>query len=487
MQELIGKSIGDISNALRRGETTSEQLVQAYLARVERLDKKGPALNAVIHVNARALEQAKRLDELRKQGRVLSPLHGIPLAVKDNFDTADMPTTAGSAALAGSRPARDAFVIDRLRQAGAIILLKTNLSEFARNGLTLGSLIGQTRNPYDLRRTPGGSSGGTGAALAADMAAAGLGSDSANSVRSPASATGLVGLRPTTGLLSRSGIVPCSTTQDTAGPMAKYVSDAALLLDICAGYDSRDKKTAEQIGRRPDRPYTAFLDRDGLRGKRIGLLTNIFGSDRDVLAAMDDALDRMRSLGTTIVPLNAPELDSGRVFAECDVQFFELGPLLDQYFSAVPHCPVRDVKQLAASGKLSAPLQDEISRCAVLENPLEQAAYQARLRRAQAVREFTYDLMAKNHLDALCYPHQQIVAELISSGTQNGRNGILASVLGFPAITLPAGTSAPNGDAPAGVPIGIEFMARPYAEPTLLQIAYSLEQAYDHRPVPPLD
>jgi len=255
----LEKDVPALGEAMERGETTAADLVEYYLNRIELYDQQGPCLNAIVCINPNAIADAEKLDEERRAGKVRSKLHGIPIALKDNFDTFDMPTTAGSLPLKDSRPTKDAFVVSKLRQAGAVILAKTNLTEFARHGVTVGSLMGQTLNPYDLTRTPGGSSGGTGAALAANMAAVGMGTDTVNSVRSPSSANSLVGLRPTTGLLSRNGIVPCSSTQDMAGPLARTVTDIAILLDICAGYDSQDEKSAEQIGRCPD-TYLTYLN-----------------------------------------------------------------------------------------------------------------------------------------------------------------------------------------------------------------------------------
>src|SRR5437867_12698195 len=265
--------------AFAAGKITCVQLVRAYLNRIEAYDHRGPALNAIITINPKALEQAAEMDRLAPANKLtLRALHCIPIVLKDNYDTADMPTTGGSLTLAESVPPRDAFVVKKLREAGALILAKANLTELARGGTTVSSLGGQTRNPYDLTRTPGGSSGGTGAAIAASFAITGTGSDTGQSIRSPASAQSLVGLRPTRGLISRSGIIPYSTTQDEAGPITRTVEDAARMLDAMVGYDPDDPITAFGVPKIP-KTYAAFLDRDGLRGARIGVLMDFFGRD----------------------------------------------------------------------------------------------------------------------------------------------------------------------------------------------------------------
>ena len=293
-------TIAGIHGALASRDVTCVQVVQAYLRRIEAYDDRGPALNALISINPAALETAAELDRVQTSSRApLRPLHCIPIVLKDNYDTADMPTTGGSVTLAASIPLRDAFVVRKLREAGAIVLGKANLMELARGGTTVSSLGGQTKNPYDLTRTPGGSSGGTGAAIAASFGVAGTGSDTGQSVRSPASAQSLVGLRPTRGLISRTGIIPVSITQDEAGPITRTVEDAARMLDVMAGYDPDDPITAFGASRIP-RTYTAFLNRDALKGARIGVLTEYFGRDsvhQEVNAVTEDVVRKMSEAG----------------------------------------------------------------------------------------------------------------------------------------------------------------------------------------------
>ena len=298
-------TVAQVHQAMLDGRLTCRGLTEAYLAQIQAYDQQGPALNAIIAVNPRALEEAERLDrQLRETGGLSGPLHGIPVLLKDNIGTCDMPTTAGSRSLEGFIPSEDAFLTKRLRQAGALILAKTNLHEFAIWGETISSILGQTRNPYDLTRTPGGSSGGTGAAIAANMGLIGIGTDTINSIRSPSSANSLVGIRPTLGLVSRSGIVPYSMTQDTAGPICRTVEDAVRTLDVIAGYDRKDAKTAWCVERKPE-SYLNFLNPDGMRGRRIGVLESFFGTqpaNQAVSQVVREALRRSSFWGVSSRP-----------------------------------------------------------------------------------------------------------------------------------------------------------------------------------------
>src|SRR6202047_1621253 len=308
---LVEASITDIHAAIQAGTLTCHSLVQQYLDRIEAYDKQGPAVNSIIYITPRALEQADAMDHEFKSTHKLKPLGCIPIVLKDNVETADMPTTAGSVLLKGLQPTKDGFAVTKLRENGALILGKANLQEFASGGISVSSLGGQVRNPYDLTRTPGGSSGGTGAAVAANLAVAGTGSDTGGSIRSPASATSLVGLRPTRGLISRDGIVPVSFTQDTIGPMTRNVSDAARLLDAMVGYDSNDPVTALSVGNIP-KTYTAFLQ-NGLKRARLGILTNAFGrgpEHEEVNEVMAKAIDLLKEQGATIVRLDDPALET---------------------------------------------------------------------------------------------------------------------------------------------------------------------------------
>jgi Asp-tRNA(Asn)/Glu-tRNA(Gln) amidotransferase A subunit family amidase len=321
---LMEATIQDIHSRFQAKTLTCHDLVQFYLDRIHAYDPKGPAIDAMIRVNPHALKEASAFDTARKQGGDLPPLWCIPVVIKANYDTKDMPTTGGSKSLQSAQPATDATVVARLRRAGALILGKTNLSEFALTGITLSSLGGQTKNPYDLTRTPGGSSGGIGAALAANFALAGTGTDTVNSVRSPASANSVVGLRPTAGLISRAGIIPVSKTQDAAGPLARTVADVAVMLDAMAGYDPADPKTAFSIGHISP-TYTNALKPGGLKGLHVGVLETLFGTEdknKPVNAVMANAIHIMKQQGAIVVAVRDPKLFTDTLSKEDDVQHF---------------------------------------------------------------------------------------------------------------------------------------------------------------------
>src|SRR5437762_2596491 len=306
-------TIAGIHAAFAAGQLTCTQLARLYLDRIEAYNLPGPALRAIITVNPKAMETAAEMDRsYRANPSGAGPLHCIPVILKDNFNTFDMPTTAGNISMKTSVPSADAFTVARIRKSGALILAKANLQEFARGGMSLSSLGGQVKNPYDLSRTPGGSSGGTGASIAANFAILGTGSDTGQSIRSPASANNLVGIRPTRGLVSRRGVIPNSLTQDEVGPIARTVTDAALLLDVMAGYDSADPITAFGRGHAP-KSYTQLLNKDALKGARIGVMRNLFGTaerHREVNAVMEAAIARMESLGAKIIRFNLAEYDA---------------------------------------------------------------------------------------------------------------------------------------------------------------------------------
>ena len=305
-------TIASIHTALASGQLTCARLTKYYLDRIEAYNLKGPALRAIITVNPRAMAVAAEMDRTyaASPSRV-GALHCIPVILKDNYNTFDMPTTGGNVSMKDSVPPADAFAVDRMRKAGALILAKANLQEFARGGMSISSLGGQVRNPYDLTRTPGGSSGGTGAAIAANMGVLGAGSDTGQSIRSPASANNLVGIRPTRGLVGRSGVIPNSLTQDEIGPITRTVTDAALMLDVMAGYDPNDPITAFGNGRIP-KSYTMLLNKDALRGARIGVMANMFGmAERhlEINKVMEELIARFESLGATMVRFDLPEYD----------------------------------------------------------------------------------------------------------------------------------------------------------------------------------
>jgi amidase len=486
--QLMEASISDVHRAFQSGKLTCHGLVQQYLDRIRAYDQQGPALNALLYVNPKALEDADTIDKAFRRGAKLKPLQCIPLVLKDNFDTSDMPTTGASLALKGMQPGEDAFTVVRLRRSGAVILGKTNMHELALAGVTASSLGGQTKNPYDLTRTPGGSSGGTGAALAANFATAGTGSDTVNSIRSPSSANSLVGIRPTRGLISRAGVIPVSFTQDAVGPITRTVADAAVMLDVMAGYDPDDPVTAFGVGKIPQ-TYTAFLDRAALKGARLGVLRTLFGSGSDhqeVNRIMDRSLETLRTLGAVLVEVDDTAFDTGKLATDLDVQKYEYKLDLNNYLKAQPDPPVHSLAELIATGNYHKPsLEKVLASAQSYEDGLNAADYKDRRVKIDDLRVQLANTMARNRVVALVYPHQKRLPVVIGDMNQAERNGILASLTGFPAITVPAGFSTPTSSAPIGVPVGIEFLGRPFSEPQLLSIAYSFEQATHARKPPP--
>jgi amidase len=387
-------------------------------------------------------------------------------------------------------PPDDAFVVTRLRQAGAIVIGKTNLTELARAGTTVSSLGGQTKNPYDLTRTAGGSSGGTGAAIAANFAVLGTGSDTGQSIRSPASAASLVGLRPTRGLVSRDGIMPLSPTQDEAGPITRTVEDAARMLDVIAGYDPADPITAFSAGHVP-RTYTATLDREGLKGARIGLLTEYLGREAvhaEVNAVVERAVATMKDAGATVVSVSIADLDA--ITHELNLMTFEFQPAFNRYLASLgSRAPVKSFDEFFARGEFHASLRSTFEADHRMTNGTALPAYREQLQRRAALRQAVMTTIAGNRLDAILYPHQRRLVVPIGED-QVERNGVLSNSTGFPALAFPGCFSKPTADAPIGVPIGLEILGPEWSEPTLFKLAYAFEQrAQVRRPprsTPPL-
>jgi amidase len=482
-------TISDVQAAYKSGAVTAARLVQTYLERIKAYDQAGPRLSGVIFVNPKALHEAAAIDDrLRTGGKLVGPLDGIPVVLKDNVDTRDMPTTGGSLSLAGYTPANDATITQKLRSAGAIILAKVNLHEFTIWGETFSSMGGQTLNPYDLTRTPGGSSGGTGAAVAANFAIAGIGTDSVNSIRSPASANCLVGIRPTLGLVSRAGIIPYSPTQDVAGPLTRSVTDAAKMLNVLVGYDPADPATAWSVGN-VEEDYTKFLSGNGVQGKRIGVLRSFFGNaaiHAEVNAIANKAAEDLRALGAAMVELNTPDLDSGKISSDISVHLFEFKSAINTYL-AVANAPFKSLQEIISSGKFHPNIRDSIERMQSLE--LDDA-YRVRLQQRSELRQRVMKIMADDRLDAIIFPHQKRLVVPVGEA-QVERNGSLGAVTGFPSIVVPGGFSSPTQTAGLGVPVGIEFLGRPWSEKLLIEIGYGYEQATRHRrpalATPPLE
>ncbi len=484
---LMETSIADIHKAMLAGTLTCHDLVQQYLDRIHAYDQQGPAVKSMLYINPRSLQEADAMDQEFKRTHKLKPLGCIPIVLKDNFDTADMPTTAGALTLKGAQPEKDAFAVKRLREAGALILGKTNMSEFATGGISASSLGGQVKNPYDLTRTPGGSSGGTGAAVAANFATVGTGSDTGGSIRSPASATSLVGLRPTRGLISRDGIVPVSFTQDTIGPMTRNIADAATVLDAMVGYDLDDPVTALSVGNVP-KTYAAFLQ-NGLKGARLGVLTNAFGRGPEydeVNKVMARAIDALKEQGAVIVPVEDKVLDIDTLTANFRMNEPEFKAALNSYLQKQgSHVPVHSLAEIIASGQYYKPtLEKFFAITQAYEDGPNSPDYKDRRMKMDEIKIEVADLMAKNQLDALVYPHQKCLVLPIGATFQKDRNGVIAALTGFPAIEVPAGFSTPTLDAPIGVPVGIEFLGRAWAEPELIKLAFGFEQATHLRKPP---
>ena len=471
------KNITQLQTQLLAKELTARELVQGCLKNIAAYDHCGPCLNAVIRINAEAVSQADVLDKALADGKTAGVLHGIPVLVKDNIDEAGLPNTAGSVCLTENIPRSDAFIVAKLRRAGAIIIGRANLHEFAIWGETISSLQGQTLNPYDLTRTPGGSSGGCGAGVAAGYAMVGIGTDTVNSVRSPASANSLVGLRPTMGLISRSGIIPYSLTQDTAGPITKSVEDAARLLDVLAGEDMEDPITQQSRGNIP-RSYLSSLRADGLQGKRIGVFRSFFGADAvhaSVNSVAEKALLAMQQAGAEICEVKE-DFDADYITSQTSVHLYDLEADLNSYLQKMaPELPVHSLQEILASGRFHPGVGDNIRQAVSLNR--NTAEYKRRLAAQAELRVALLKVMAEKGLSALVYPHQRRLVAKVGE-KQLERNGVLASATGFPSIVVPGGYSAPDATAPVGVPIGIEFLGRPWEDELLLTIAFGFEQNF---------
>ena len=483
--DVVETTIADIHAAMREGRLTARQLVEIYLDRIERYDRSGPTLNAITVVNPRALEVADSLDrEFARTGRFVGPLHGIPVIVKDNLDTYDLPTTAGSASLAGSIPPDDAYMVRRLREAGAIVLAKSNMAEWAFSPYeTVGSAHpGYTFNPYALNRVPAGSSGGTAVAVAANLGTVGLGTDTGNSIRGPSSHTALVGIRPTLGLTSRDGIVPLYLERDVGGPMTRTVTDAAVVLDVVAGYDPADPVTAASEGRIPE-TYTAFLDPDALNGARLGVvrrLSNREGADPEVLQRFEEALETMGRLGATVIDsVDMRFLDTIRVTL-CS----SFRRDLEGYLATLgPDAPFRTLAEIADSDRIHVTVEQ---RLRAFLNDGDAGDPERCRRAAESVERFRTalrEVLARDSLDALVYPTwsnpPRLIGDLVSPHGDNNQN--LAPPSGFPAITVPMGWVR-NGT----LPVGLQFLGDAWSEPRLIALAYAYEQATLHRQPPRL-
>ena len=483
--ELDEATIASLQEGMQSGKFTARSLVEKYIDRIEDIDKKGPKINSVIEVNPDAMSIAESLDRERKQKGPRGPLHGIPILIKDNIDTADrMMTSAGSLALLLSIPSQDAFVAKKLRDAGAVILGKTNLSEWAnfrstRSTSGWSARGGQTKNPYVLDRNPCGSSSGSGAAAAANLCAATIGTETDGSVVCPSSSNSLVGIKPTLGLVSRAGIIPIAHSQDTAGPMTRTVADAAVLLGALTGVDARDALTKSSLGKSHS-DYTKFLDKDGLRGARLGIARNYFAFNDQVDKQMETLIAEMKKLGAVIVdPADIPtkgKFDD----SEFEVLLYEFKADLNTYLAGLgPKAPVRSLKQLIDFNEKNREKEmpyfgQDIFTKAQAKGPLTDPKYLQALRKNHLLsRTQGIDFVLRKHkLDALIAPTGGPAwpTDWINGDHFTGGYSSASAVAGYPHITVPAGYVY-------GLPFGISFFGTAWSEPKLIKFAYAFEQA----------
>jgi Asp-tRNA(Asn)/Glu-tRNA(Gln) amidotransferase A subunit family amidase len=482
-------TIDSVHHALFSGLSTCREVVTAFISRIETYNN---ITNSVLTLNPNALNIADSLDEKLAAGNATGPLFGIPVLLKDNYDTADMPTTGASLALAGSQPTVDAPSVTALKNAGAIILGKVNLHELALEGLSLSSFGGQTINPYDSTRTPGGSSGGTGAAIASSFSVFGTGTDTVNSLRSPASANSLFSIRPTRGLITRTGIIPISYTHDTIGPIARSIKDVAIALTVMAstGYDAADNATALVPNSHRNVDYAASLTASSLKGLRLGVLNGFFNfTDAPEVSPVNKAMDAMmqtlEAAGATLVPINETIYNATAIGAQLDVQRYEFRELMDEYLqrpslSGEHPSTLNELYSLKKSDSSEGefvviPAEYEYVNTALISST-GNATYNDRMAGIKNLTLALASTFASNNLDAIMYPEQKNLVVKIGSPSQSGRNGILAALTGSPVVTVPAGFSEPSDEAPVGVPIGMEILGRPWDEENLLKIGYALDQ-----------
>lgn len=482
-------TIADLHAHIGDGVLTASALTSAYRRRIAAYDHQGPALNAVVSLSATAEDEAAALDRAyAESGQLSGPLHGVPLLVKDNIEVAGLPCTQGLAAFADYRPARDAHVIARLRAAGAIILGKTTLPDFASSWWAYSSMSGETRNPYALDRDPGGSSAGSGAATAANFALAALGTDCGGSIRVPASCNNLVGIRSTPGLASRAGTGPLVFFQDTVGPMARTVSDCVRLFECMVGYDPEDELTSHYLNARAPRRYLAALDRSALAGARLGLVTNALGDDADAYAApvnsvIRDAVDAMRAAGAEVCQVQIPDLMRHLVDTSMYVNCSKAA--INGFLRARRELPLRSLQQIYEQ-RAYHPMLDLIEACAQgPELPEYDPLYFRRLAARELFQRTLVNVMGGAEVDALIYPTIQIVPP-----TRAQLNARQWTTLTFPTNTLIASqswlpaASVPAGFSPDGLPVGLEILVRTYDEPRLFALAYAFEQATQARRAP---
>ncbi len=499
----IEATIDDVYSAIFLGDVTAREVTEMYLERLEAYDE---VLNTIITLNENALDRADELDEKLEESGPVGPLHGVPIVVKDIYNTKDLPTTAGSLSLEDSQPEEDSYYVKQLREAGAIVLGKSNTHEFARGGTTISSFGGQTRNPYDIERIPGGSSGGTASATAANLCVFGTASDTGGSTRGPGAFNNLVGLRPTVGLVSLDGIVPIAGTYDTPGVNTRTVKETALILDITAGYDPNNPITSRSQGNIPAEEsahdqdsYTDCLSEDGLQGARIGVYRDYFGTEYDALdedtdiseeqkeaaaevtSVVDSAIEEMEALGATIVdPISIAPIEE--IFELDDEGYYVQGEVkssLNEYFDSLgDNAPISSVEELYESGLYACDIAGSIEAAndADLDTFEEDFRENAGLR--NEIRDLVLETMAEEELDAILYPHRALPPEKIGEPGIGGRSRLSPNA-DLPSIAVPAGFTEEDH-----LPASFELLGRPFDEPLLLKLAYAFEQGTDHREPP---
>lgn len=471
--DVFEASIRDLQTALETGITTSVQLVDLYLARIEAYDKQGPSLNSIVRINSLAREQAAALDAERERAGARSLLHGIPILIKDNYNTTEMPTTNGSVAFANFVPNYNATQVDLLLGAGGIIIAKTNLHEYARGITSISSLVGQTRNPYDIRRVPGGSSGGTGAAVAASFGAVGMGSDTCGSIRIPSAFNNLVGLRPSKGLSSIHGIMPLSHTQDTGGPLARNVEDLAIVLDLTIGYDSNDEAT-EIMQSLPAPNFLESLDSVQLDGLRFGKITSYFeDANRDVRSMIEEALVWYQEQGVEVIDIEIP--NQSDLLAASGVIGYEFKSDLNKYLAESGSSDVINVSEIVNYSLYHEALESMMKRSA--EEDLDEEAYLKALGARVALLEKIEEAFAVNNLDVLVYP-TIMQAPVMAGDPQPGTACSLAANSGLPALSMPVGLAGND------LPVGMELLGKYLNDAELLAIARHYELANNPRKPP---
>lgn len=466
-------TIDEIQVEMSSGKLTAEKLVYQYLMRIDTFDA---SINSIITINEDVMKRARKLDKERAENGLRGPLHGIPIIVKDNFGTKNMPTSAGSTSLKDSKPSDDAYQIQKLKEAGAIILAKANLDEFAFGITTKSSLGGQTLNPYNLNYYPGGSSGGTGASIASNFAMVGMGTDTGGSIRIPSSFNSLVGIRTTMGLSSRNDIIPLALTQDIGGPMARTVKDAAYLLDVTAGYDEQDTATARSVSHIP-KTYTKFLNEEGLKGARIGVVRRLFNDENTELNELiNEAIEDMKEAGAKVMDVEIQNLDE--IVSYPSLSSWEFKFQLNDYLESLgDNTPYKSLDEIILSGEYSESIEEQLVKRNERETLNDEKYKDIKLFRTESARNGLFKTMADHELNAFVYPTATDPAAALGESQHVGNNNRLSAFSGFPAITLPAGYTS------KGLPVGVEFMTRPFEESTLIELAYSYEQkTYNRKP-----